>query len=112
MSGALNLHSCHITAPDQRFKTSWGQIDLMFDQSSNSLPHARDGKIRALAVTGKTRLASAPDIPTVDEAGLALLHLGLAWNLDTDRDARTDRREAQRRCRGGTGRSRTAPTTE
>ena len=47
-----------------------GQVDLMFDQASNSLPHARNGKIKAYAVTANTRLAAAPEIPTVDEAGL------------------------------------------
>jgi tripartite-type tricarboxylate transporter receptor subunit TctC len=47
-----------------------GHVDLMFDQPPNSLPHVRDGSIKAYAVTGKARLASAPDIPTVDEAGL------------------------------------------
>jgi tripartite-type tricarboxylate transporter receptor subunit TctC len=47
-----------------------GQIDLMFDQALNSLPHVRGGKIKAYAVTANTRLASAPEIPTVDEAGL------------------------------------------
>jgi tripartite-type tricarboxylate transporter receptor subunit TctC len=47
-----------------------GHVDLMFDQPPNSLPHVRDGNIKAYAVTGKVRLASAPDIPTVDEAGL------------------------------------------
>src|SRR5438045_9087021 len=34
------------------------------------MPQVRAGKIRAYAVTAKTRLASAPEIPTVDEAGL------------------------------------------
>jgi tripartite-type tricarboxylate transporter receptor subunit TctC len=47
-----------------------GHIDLMFDQPPHSLPHVRDGNIKAYAVTAKARLASAPDIPTVDEAGL------------------------------------------
>jgi tripartite-type tricarboxylate transporter receptor subunit TctC len=47
-----------------------GHIDLMFDQSSNSLPHVRSGRIKAYAVAAKARLASAPEIPTVDEAGL------------------------------------------
>jgi tripartite-type tricarboxylate transporter receptor subunit TctC len=47
-----------------------GQIDLMIDQSSGPLPHVRAGKIRAYAVTARKRLDSAPDIPTVDEAGL------------------------------------------
>jgi len=47
-----------------------GQTDLMFDQATNALPQVRAGRIKALAVTAKARLASAPDIPTVDEAGL------------------------------------------
>jgi len=47
-----------------------GHVDLMFDQPPNSLPHVRDGNIKAYAVTARRRLASAPDIPTVDEAGL------------------------------------------
>ena len=47
-----------------------GQLDFMIDQATNSLPQVSAGKIRAYAVTGKTRLAAAPDIPTVDEAGL------------------------------------------
>jgi tripartite-type tricarboxylate transporter receptor subunit TctC len=47
-----------------------GQIDLMFDQASNALPHVRGGRIRVHAVTAKARLAAAPEIPTVDEAGL------------------------------------------
>lgn len=47
-----------------------GHIDLMFDQASNSLPHIRGNAIEVYAVTSKARLASAPDIPTVDEAGL------------------------------------------
>jgi tripartite-type tricarboxylate transporter receptor subunit TctC len=56
-----------------------GHIDLMFDQPPNSLPHARDGKIRAYAVTAKARLASAPEIPTVDEAGLPGFHISV-WS--------------------------------
>jgi tripartite-type tricarboxylate transporter receptor subunit TctC len=47
-----------------------GQINLMLDQSSNSLPQVRNKQIKAFAVTSKTRIAAAPDIPTVDEVGL------------------------------------------
>jgi tripartite-type tricarboxylate transporter receptor subunit TctC len=47
-----------------------GQIDFMIDQATNSLPQVRAGKVTAYAVTAKDRLAAAPDIPTVDEAGL------------------------------------------
>jgi tripartite-type tricarboxylate transporter receptor subunit TctC len=52
-----------------------GHIDLMFDQASNSLNQVRAGTVKAFAVTAKTRLASAPDIPTVDEAGLPELYI-------------------------------------
>jgi tripartite-type tricarboxylate transporter receptor subunit TctC len=47
-----------------------GQVDILIDQAANSLPQLQAGRIKAFAVTAKTRLAGAPDIPTVDEAGL------------------------------------------
>jgi tripartite-type tricarboxylate transporter receptor subunit TctC len=47
-----------------------GHLDLMLDQAANSLPQVRAGNVRAYAVTSRSRLAAAPDIPTVDEAGL------------------------------------------
>jgi tripartite-type tricarboxylate transporter receptor subunit TctC len=47
-----------------------GQIDLLFDQAPSALPNVRAGKVRAYAVTAKTRLNSAVDIPSVEEAGL------------------------------------------
>jgi tripartite-type tricarboxylate transporter receptor subunit TctC len=56
-----------------------GQIDLTFDQAANSLPQVRAGQIRAYAVTAKTRIASAPDIPTVDEAGLPGFYIAV-WH--------------------------------
>ena len=46
------------------------QIDMMFDQAANSLPQLRNRTIKGYAVTARERLASAPDVPTVDEAGL------------------------------------------
>ncbi len=48
-----------------------GNIDLMFDTPATSLPHVKNGNIRAYAVTAQERIKAAPDIPTVDEAGLA-----------------------------------------
>jgi tripartite-type tricarboxylate transporter receptor subunit TctC len=56
-----------------------GQIDIMVDQAANSLPQVRGGSIKAYAVTDKTRLAAAPDIPTVDEAGVPGLHISI-WH--------------------------------
>jgi tripartite-type tricarboxylate transporter receptor subunit TctC len=51
-----------------------GQIDFMIDTPTNSLPHARTGAIKIYAVTNQHRLDAAPDIPTVDEAGLPGFH--------------------------------------
>jgi tripartite-type tricarboxylate transporter receptor subunit TctC len=56
-----------------------GQIDFMIDQATNSLPQVQGGMIRAYAVTAKTRLAAAPDIPTVDEVGLPGFHVTI-WH--------------------------------
>jgi len=45
------------------------QIQVMVDQSANSLPQVRAGKIKAFAVTSKARSPAAPEIPTAAEAG-------------------------------------------
>jgi tripartite-type tricarboxylate transporter receptor subunit TctC len=55
------------------------QIDLVFDQLSNSLPQLQAGTIKSYAVMAETRAIAAPDIPTVDEAGLPKLYLPV-WN--------------------------------
>jgi len=47
-----------------------GHVDIFFDQAVNALPQIRTGKVRGYAVTQPTRLAVAPDLPTVDEAGM------------------------------------------
>ncbi len=54
-----------------------GQIDVTFGALSTSLPAVRDGKIKVYAVTSNARSAAAPNIATVDEAGLPGLHLSL-----------------------------------
>jgi tripartite-type tricarboxylate transporter receptor subunit TctC len=56
-----------------------GQIDLMFDQAANSLPQVRNGNVQAFAVTAKNRLPSAPDIPTMDEAGMPGFYISV-WH--------------------------------
>lgn len=56
-----------------------GQIDIMIDQTSNSINQIRFGKIRAYAVTDQKRVPTADDIPTVDEAGLPGFYMTL-WS--------------------------------
>jgi tripartite-type tricarboxylate transporter receptor subunit TctC len=56
-----------------------GQIDMMIDMAASSAPQARAGNVKAYAVTAKSRLAAAPDVPTVDEAGLPGFYV-LSWH--------------------------------
>jgi tripartite-type tricarboxylate transporter receptor subunit TctC len=56
-----------------------GQIDIIIDQTSNSIAQVRAGTIRAYAVTDDKRVESASDVPTADEAGLSGLHMTL-WS--------------------------------
>jgi tripartite-type tricarboxylate transporter receptor subunit TctC len=52
-----------------------GQIDLTCLQASDLLPHVRSGIIKAYAMLADTHWDRAPDIPTVDEAGVPGLHM-------------------------------------
>ena len=56
-----------------------GEFDLYVTQVSNIATHLKSGKIRAYAVTAKNRQAAAPEVPTVDEAGLPGLHTAV-WH--------------------------------
>jgi tripartite-type tricarboxylate transporter receptor subunit TctC len=53
-----------------------GQIDLMIDPTT-SLPQIRAGNVKVYAATAKSRLPQAPDVPTVDEAGLPGFYLSV-----------------------------------
>ena len=47
-----------------------GQVPLMFDQMSTSIPQIKAGKLRALGVTSRTRSPLLPEVPTIEEQGL------------------------------------------
>ena len=47
-----------------------GQVPLFFANMASGLPHVKSGKLRALAVTGSKRSASAPEVPTIAESGV------------------------------------------
>jgi tripartite-type tricarboxylate transporter receptor subunit TctC len=48
-----------------------GQVQILMDAPSVTMAHIKAGKLKALAVTGKARLASLPDAPTFEQAGLS-----------------------------------------
>jgi tripartite-type tricarboxylate transporter receptor subunit TctC len=56
-----------------------GQVDFMCDQTTNTTNQIRSGKVKAYATTTKERLASLPDVPTANEAGLPGFELGI-WH--------------------------------
>jgi tripartite-type tricarboxylate transporter receptor subunit TctC len=47
-----------------------GQVQLMFDNAPNVMPHVKAGKLRALGMSSAKRSSFAPDIPTVAESGV------------------------------------------
>ncbi|SOZ35658.1 Bug family tripartite tricarboxylate transporter substrate binding protein [Cupriavidus neocaledonicus] len=47
-----------------------GKVQVLFDSIVSGLPHVKDGKLKALAVTGARRSPLAPEIPTISESGL------------------------------------------
>ena len=47
-----------------------GQVELMFESTNSIAPHVKNGRVRALAVTGTKRATSLPEVPTMIEAGV------------------------------------------
>ncbi|MBC7471071.1 MAG: tripartite tricarboxylate transporter substrate binding protein [Ramlibacter sp.] len=58
-----------------------GQVDSVFAVGSGVLPHARTGKLRAIAISGGQRSSTAPDVPTVAEAGYPGFNASFAYVL-------------------------------
>ncbi|MET0669080.1 MAG: tripartite tricarboxylate transporter substrate-binding protein [Xanthobacteraceae bacterium] len=55
-----------------------GQVDMRIGaEASQMLPHVRGGRVKAYAVMAKNRWAAAPDIPTIDEAGVPGVHISV-----------------------------------
>jgi tripartite-type tricarboxylate transporter receptor subunit TctC len=56
-----------------------GQIDIVITDPTSSVPQIRAGNIKGYAITAAKRIAAAPEIPTVDEAGLTEFYVA-TWN--------------------------------
>jgi tripartite-type tricarboxylate transporter receptor subunit TctC len=56
-----------------------GQVDLLCDQTTNTVTQIRSGKVKAFATTSRTRLAALPQVPTTIEAGLPDLQITI-WH--------------------------------
>jgi len=60
-----------------------GEVQVMFDNTPNVLPHVRSGRLKAIAVSSKTRTPLAPEIPTVNEAGVPGYDVGVWFGVLT-----------------------------
>lgn len=58
-----------------------GQVDVMFDNLPNAMPHVKAGKMRALAVTTPKRLPELPNVPTVAEQGYPGFEVAVWYGL-------------------------------
>ncbi len=56
-----------------------GQVDFMCDQTTNTTSQIKGEKVKAFAVTSKTRVASLANLPTMDEAGMKGFSIGV-WH--------------------------------
>ena len=56
-----------------------GQLSFMIENVPGTLPFVKDGKLRALAITSRQRLALVPELPTMEEAGVPGYEM-IGWN--------------------------------
>ncbi len=56
-----------------------GQVDFMCDQTTNTTSQIKGGKVKVYGVTSKARVASLPDVPTMEEGGFKGFEIGI-WH--------------------------------
>jgi tripartite-type tricarboxylate transporter receptor subunit TctC len=71
MAGIDLVHVPYRNSGEARNGVIGGQVEMMIDAVTTMAPNVNQGQVRALATTGKTRSNVLPDVPTVEEAGLA-----------------------------------------
>ena len=81
MAGVSILHIPYKGSSGARTDVLGGQVDMMFDAVTTMTEHVRQGKVKALGTTGRTRSEVMPEVPTIAEAGVpgyeATIWLGL-----------------------------------
>jgi tripartite-type tricarboxylate transporter receptor subunit TctC len=76
MAGIQILHVPYKSNPLAITDLLGGQIDMMITDTATGIPQVKAGKVRALGVTAKSRTPLAPDIPTIDQAGVPGYEMG------------------------------------
>ena len=57
------------------------EIQLLFDNSMTAIGHVRGGRVKALGIAAKSRLAALPDVPTLDESGAPGFEAGISHGV-------------------------------
>ena len=57
------------------------EIQLLFDNSITAISHVRGGRVKALGIAAKSRLAAIPDVPTMDESGAPGFETGISHGI-------------------------------
>lgn len=70
MAGIEMVHVPYRGSRDAQPDLISGRVQLMFDSTTTAVAQVRAGRLRALAVTSRSRLAALPDLPTMHEAGV------------------------------------------
>ena len=82
LDGGHQIHACpYKGAAPALIDVIGGQVQFMCTSPLPAMPHVKSGKLRALAMTSAERSPSAPDIPTVAEAGFKGYETGLWYAL-------------------------------
>lgn len=83
-NGLAHVHILHVpykgSAPAMLDIIS-GQIHMVFASTIAATPYIRNARLKALAVTGSKRVASMPELPTVDEAGVPGFRMTNSFNI-------------------------------
>ncbi|RYY84984.1 MAG: tripartite tricarboxylate transporter substrate binding protein BugD, partial [Comamonadaceae bacterium] len=58
-----------------------GQVDILCDQTSGTVPSVKGGKIKAYAAAGKARLSQLPGVPAIAEAGVQEFEINISFGL-------------------------------
>ncbi|MBA3478066.1 MAG: tripartite tricarboxylate transporter substrate binding protein [Lautropia sp.] len=69
LAGTQGIHIPYKGSSQAHLDVIGGQVEMMFDTTSSSMPHIRSGKLRPLAVMSAQRSAQLPEVATLAEAG-------------------------------------------
>jgi tripartite-type tricarboxylate transporter receptor subunit TctC len=81
MTGTYMVHIPYKGSAPALADMMGGRIHLMFDNLASALPSIKSEKVRALAMTTKTRSSFLPELPTLDESGLKGFDMTTWWGV-------------------------------